>query len=203
MLTINNLSKSFNHLQVLENITFSVDTNEIVVIMGESGIGKSTLLRCIAKLETPDQGEVLINNQAVDNGKIGFIFQNYNLFPHKTIFNNTLEPLLINKVDRTHAIQRVTSYLQRLNIADKAHQYPYQLSGGQQQRAAIARSCALLPEYLCFDEPTSALDEKSIDDVIRIIRDISNQNIGILIVTHDKQFAAQIATRIIYLSKPQ
>jgi len=201
MLEIKNITKRFGDNLVLDNVSLTVAQDEVVVIMGESGIGKSTLLRCIANLETIDDGTISIDGNLSYPGKIGFVFQNFNLFPHKTIFDNCLEPLLINKVDHKTAISRVNDYLTKLKILDKSDQYPYQLSGGQKQRAAIARSCVLLPQYICIDEPTSALDEKSTQDVVEVIQTIAKQQIGILIVTHDMAFAKQVATKIITIEK--
>lgn len=200
MLKILNCSKAFGGLSVLDNVTLEVEKHEIVSIMGPSGIGKSTLLRCICGLEEMDEGVIEIDGLVENrNHKIGYVFQNYNLFPHRTVFENCVDSLYLKEENKEDANARVTTLLQNLNIWDKKDCYPYQLSGGQKQRVAIARACALTPGYICFDEPTSALDAKSCTDVIELIKLLAKDNLGILVVTHDREFAKKISTRIISL----
>lgn len=200
MLKILNCTKSFDGLKILDNVTLQVNKNEIVTVMGPSGIGKSTLLRCICGLEKMDEGEIEIDGLLDEkNQKIGYVFQNFNLFPHRTVFQNCFDPLQIKKESKKDSIDKVDTFLKKLNIYDKKDYYPYQLSGGQKQRVAIARACVLSPSYICFDEPTSALDEKSCNDVIELIQTLAREDLGILVVTHDRDFAERISTRIITL----
>lgn len=202
-LQIKNLNKKFEDLQVLSDVSFEVNKHDIVAIMGPSGVGKSTLLRCICGLEKMDSGSIIVDDENSDNdsskNKIGFVFQNYNLFPHRTVFQNCVDSLLMQKEDRKIAEEKVLRYLRMLSIEDKKEAYPYQLSGGQKQRVAIARACVLSPSYLCFDEPTSALDEKSVFEVISLIQNLAKEELGILVVTHDKTFAQKVSTSIITL----
>lgn len=206
MLKIEHLTKKFNNLLILDDITFNVDKGEIVVIHGESGAGKTTLLRCICNLEKIDSGNIYIdgisiNNQALYQQNIGLVFQNFNLFPHLNILDNlTLSSICKNKNNKKIYEQKALSILERLNIQDKSSFYPYQLSGGQKQRVAIARAIMQHPKILCFDEPTSALDQESINDIISIIKELSKE-MCILIITHDIIFAKKIGTKFIKLEK--
>lgn len=218
-LTVENLSKNFGKTTVFKDISFTVDRGEIVCIMGKSGEGKTTLLRCINNLETVDSGSIKINNLYLCNevnGKIqyaskenmkeirqemGLVFQNYNLFPHMTVMENILEaPLFLKKMNRKDIEKRANYLISELELKDKENNYPYQLSGGQKQRVAIARACMLNPSILCFDEPTSALDESTRSQISKIIRNLASQNIAIIIVTHDNAFVEEIAQRVITLS---
>ncbi|MDD2496360.1 MAG: amino acid ABC transporter ATP-binding protein [Tissierellia bacterium] len=218
-LTVENLSKNFGKTTVFKDISFTVDRGEIVCIMGKSGEGKTTLLRCINNLETVDSGSIKINNLYLCNevnGKIqyaskenmkeirqemGLVFQNYNLFPHMTVMENILEaPLFLKKTNRKDIEKRANYLISELELKDKENNYPYQLSGGQKQRVAIARACMLNPSILCFDEPTSALDESTRSQISKIIRNLASQNIAIIIVTHDNAFVEEISQRVITLS---
>ena len=167
--------------------------------MGPSGIGKSTFLNCITNLIKPDEGSITINNipnTAKEYQKqIGLVFQNYNLFANKTVLENCTLALKYDKIAAPEA--KAMEALEKLKIADKKDEYPSHLSGGQRQRAAIARAIVLKPTILCFDEPTSALDKNSITDVTNIIKELSKEKMGILIVTHDEGFAKDVATRIV------
>jgi len=200
ILVVNNLKKAYQSNVVLNDINVVVKDQEIVSLMGTSGIGKSTLLRCINKLETIDSGEISIKGIAITDKnyqeQIGLVFQNYNLFPHLSVLENLIQPLLIKKIDKETAIKKADELLAKLNILDKKLAYPNQLSGGQKQRVAICRACMLNPKLLCFDEPTSALDAASIEDVKKTIKELSN-DMAILIVTHDENFARAVSTRII------
>ncbi|MGN1405080.1 MAG: amino acid ABC transporter ATP-binding protein [Erysipelotrichaceae bacterium] len=201
-LTVRNLSKSFKDNRVLNNIDFTISENEIVCLMGPSGIGKSTFLNCITNLIKPDNGSITINNipnTAKEYQKqIGLVFQNYNLFANKTVLQNCTLALKYDKIADPEA--KAMEALEKLKIADKKDEYPSHLSGGQRQRAAIARAIVLKPTILCFDEPTSALDKNSIADVTNIIKELSKEKMGILIVTHDEGFARDVATRIVEFS---
>lgn len=218
ILEVNNLSKNFGKTAVFDNISFSVDKGEIVCIKGKSGEGKTTLLRCINNLETPDKGSININgrylfkeenNHMVAASKnelqtivqdIGLVFQSFNLFPHMNVMENLLEAPLFLKKSREDSKKRALELLKMLELEGKENSYPYQLSGGQKQRVAIARACMLEPKVLCFDEPTSALDESTRNQITKIIRNLASQGIAIIIVTHDNAFADEIAEKTITLS---
>ncbi len=216
VLSVENLSKSFGKNMVFHDISFSVNKGEIVCIRGKSGEGKTTLLRCLTSLETPDKGSIKINDmylckeenniikyaqknelQAIRQ-EIGLVFQNFNLFPHMNVMENLMEaPLFLKKDARENIKNRAEELLKSLELEGKENSYPFQLSGGQQQRVAIARACMLNPSVLCFDEPTSALDEQTRGQISKIIRYLSSEGIAIIIVTHDNAFADEIAQKII------
>lgn len=219
-LLVENLSKSFGDTKVFENISFSIEKGEIVCIKGKSGEGKTTLLRCLTTLETPDKGSIKINDKFLyneANGKmesaskerlqeirqeIGLVFQSYNLFPHMNVKENLmLAPNYLKKRSTKDMEKRADELLKQLGLDGKGDSYPYQLSGGQQQRVAIARACMLNPSILCFDEPTSALDEDTRSQISEIIRSLAGQGIAIIIVTHDNTFVDEIAERVITLSE--
>ena len=220
VLEVKNLSKNFGNTIVFKDISFSVNKGEIVCIRGKSGEGKTTLLRCINNLETPDKGSIKINDNYLfreENNhmkyasrseiltirqEIGLVFQNFNLFPHMTVMENLLEaPLFLKKMSVDKIKKRAIELLKQLELEGKENNYPYQLSGGQKQRVAIARACMLNPSILCFDEPTSALDESTRNQISKIIRNLSKQGIAIIIVTHDNSFVDEIAEKIITLSE--
>ena len=190
------IKKSFGALDVLRDISLEVDKGEVLSIIGPSGSGKSTLLRCATGLETPDGGEI------IKNGKIGLVFQNFNLFPHYTVMKNIIDaPIHVDKVSRTEAVARAEKLLAQLGLSDKADAYPYQLSGGQQQRVSIARALALQPKVLFFDEPTSALDPELTGEVLRVIRQLADEHMTMVIVTHEMQFAKELSDRVIFMEK--
>lgn len=214
---IKKLCKSFGSQQVLKDVDLTINEKEIVVLMGPSGCGKTTLLRCLCNLETADGGSIIINgnplcyeedNRVIYTDKkskreiqkdIGLVFQNYQLFPHRTILQNLMDAPVYHKyMSKKEAIQKADDLLEKLQIKDKRDCYPYMLSGGQKQRAAIARACILQPSLLCFDEPTSALDDESINQVMDIMRALSN-DMAILVITHDEAFARKIGTRVIQI----
>lgn len=208
-LQVKALSKSYGNNIVLNQVSFVVQPGEIVCLRGKSGEGKTTLLRCLNRLEKPDSGQILLDeiDIMVENKglpiaeKIGLVFQNYNLFPHKNVMENLLLAPRLLKQGENEMKKRAVELLKQLGIEDKADQYPFQLSGGQKQRVAIARACMLSPQVLCFDEPTSALDRESIEGICRIMLDLSKQGMMILIVTHDEEFAERIAMRSLVLEK--
>ncbi len=208
-LQVKNLTKAYGGNQVLQGVSFEAQSSEILCLRGKSGEGKTTLLRCLNGLEKADSGVIRIDDVEITSlpkhtgiaDKIGMVFQNYNLFPHRNILENLLlAPQLLKQEEET-LLPRAMELLRKLDIEDKAKQYPFQLSGGQKQRAAIARACMLAPAVLCFDEPTSALDRESIEGIQKIITDLSRQGMIILIVTHDEAFADRIATRSLFLEK--
>lgn len=212
ILTVENLSKTFKNQPVINDYNFSIDPNEIVVLVGRSGSGKTTFLRMINNLETADQGTIRINGDVlVENGnyvskekqrnyqnRIGMVFQNYELFPNLSVLENLIEAPLAQKVDtKKNLVEKAMDLLTSMEIADKADAMPSTLSGGQAQRVAIARAMMLNPDILCFDEPTSALDSQTAGGIGRLIQEIASLGTGILIVTHDKEFADKYATRVI------
>ena len=206
MLKVVNLNKSFKQNKVLKDISFDLEKGEVGVLLGKSGAGKTTILRCINDLEKFDSGEIIIDNKSIKSskdmaeirGQIGMVFQNFNLFPHLTVLENIIEsPVHIFKVDRSEAEKTAKELLKLVDLEDKLDAYPFELSGGQQQRVAIARSCALMPKVLCFDEPTSALDSDTIQRVVTIIKKLKDKGMTILIITHDVAFADCVADKII------
>ncbi|WP_448911244.1 amino acid ABC transporter ATP-binding protein [Holdemania massiliensis] len=208
-------AKTFGADPVFENVSLRIDQGEIVCLMGPSGAGKTTLLRCLCGLELPEKGTIALSGTMLcQDGhwcdpvqyrqKIGLVFQNWNLFPHWTVLRNLTEaPVRLKGMNREEAEKKARRLLEQLKIEQKAQAYPNSLSGGQKQRAAIARACMLAPEILCFDEPTSALDEQSALDVTQIIQDLAAQGLGILVVTHDEQFARRTGTRFVRLNELQ
>ena len=212
VLTVENISKQFNNEDVIRDYNLTIDSNEIVVLVGRSGTGKTTFLRIINNLETTDKGSVRINGDAlVEDGnyankeaqrgyqnRIGMVFQNYELFPNLNVLDNLVEAPLAQKVDSRENLEaRALDWLESMDIADKAQNMPSTLSGGQAQRVAIARAMMLDPDILCFDEPTSALDSDTAAEIGKLIQEIAERGTGILIVTHDKEFARNYGTRII------
>ncbi|ATW27433.1 amino acid ABC transporter ATP-binding protein [Candidatus Formimonas warabiya] len=207
LIKINNLSKSFDEIKVLESLNMQVESGEVVAIIGASGSGKSTLVRCIAGLEPVSGGEILLHDTAVvntasTNGKIGMVFQNFNLFPHYTVGKNITMPLkTILKMSDDLAIAKAKALLDKVHILDKFDQYPNNLSGGQKQRVAIARALALEPEIIIFDEPTSSLDPELAHEVFETISDLAKEGQTMLIVTHQINAIRRFATRIVFLNQ--
>lgn len=208
MIEVINLKKKFKDTEVLKDISFDVKDGEIAVVVGKSGAGKTTLMRCINGLEDFDSGELVLNGESIKNnndmkkvrGKIGMVFQNFNLFPHMTVIENIIEaPVNVFGENKEEALKKANDLLKMVDLADKGDNYPFQLSGGQQQRVAIARACALKPDVICFDEPTSALDPESIQNVIDVIKKLKENGMAIIIVTHDIGFCDVIADKIIRL----
>lgn len=206
MLKVKKLNKSFGENKVLNDISFELKSGEIGVILGKSGTGKTTILRCINGLEEFDRGEIIVDDISIKNvkdinkirNKTGMVFQNFNLFPHMSVLENIIQaPISVAKISKEEAINTAKKLLKLVDLEDKINSYPFELSGGQKQRVAIARACALTPKVLCFDEPTSALDAESIKKVINIINELKNKKIAILIITHDIGFANEIGDKII------
>ena len=211
MLKVENLTKRFGKNEVLKGINLEVKNGEIAVIVGPSGGGKTTLLRCINGLELCDNGIVKIDNKYLcEDGKyknkkefnevrrdIGLVFQNFNLFPHMNVLENLIEaPKRVLKKSDEEAKNRATEILSFLGLADKLESYPYELSGGQKQRVAIGRALALNPKLMCFDEPTSALDPGLTEEVAKLIRNLAKDGMSMLIITHDMGFATKVADKI-------
>ena len=198
MLEVKNLSKEFNGHQILRDISFTLKDGEIMTIVGPSGAGKTTLLRIIAGLETKDAGEILIDGKPYDSGKVGVVFQDYNLFPNLNVLQNiTLAPTLVLKKSKTEAEQDARLLLKRLQMSGREQQYPYEFSGGQNPRVAIARALAMKPRILCYDEPTSALDPNLRKEVEKMILSLKKSGLTQLIITHDLNFAENVADQML------
>ncbi|HEY1549329.1 MAG TPA: amino acid ABC transporter ATP-binding protein [Kofleriaceae bacterium] len=207
MISVRTLFKKHGELEVLRGVTAEVGKGETIAVVGPSGGGKSTLLRCLNYLEPFDGGEIVIAGVTLTpttdarrlhelRSKVGMVFQQFNLFPHLTALENiTLAPRVVKKIAATEADRRGRELLARVGLADRAASYPHQLSGGQQQRVAIARALAQDPEVLLFDEPTSALDPEMRDEVLKVIRELAAGSMTMMIVTHEMQFAHDVASR--------
>ncbi len=198
MLEVKNLCKEFNNRPILKDISFTLKDGEIMTIVGPSGAGKTTLLRIIAGLETKDSGEILIDGKPYDPGKVGVVFQDFNLFPNLNVLQNiTLAPTMVLKESKEEADQNAKKLLDQLQMTGREKQYPYQLSGGQKQRVAIARALAMKPRILCYDEPTSALDPNLRKEVEKMILDLKKSGLTQLIITHDLTFAKNVADQML------
>ena len=201
MLEVKNLKKSFGDRVILDNVNLTVKDDEILCIVGPSGAGKTTLLRCITGLDTPDSGEFLMDGEPFDpqgtgasDRVIGVVFQDFNLFPNLSVMENiTLAPTMVLKQPKDEAVKKAQELLAELGLSTKGNLYPWQLSGGQKQRVAIARALAMKPKILCYDEPTSALDPNLRQDVANIILSLKKGGVTQLVVTHDLDFAEEIA----------
>ena len=210
LLKLENLKKSFGKLEVLKGLTTDICKGEVVVMIGPSGGGKSTFLRCMNLLEQPTKGSIVfdgIDIVAADEktknrvrSEMGMVFQHFNLFPHLTILDNiTLAPRLVRGVARAEAEKEALELLARVGLADKAKAYPQQLSGGQKQRVAIVRSLAMHPQVMLFDEPTSALDPEMVGEVLDVMKDLAKNGMTMVVVTHEMRFARDVATRVLFL----
>jgi len=211
VINVDHLSKSFGKTQVLHDISTTVESGEVVALIGPSGSGKSTFLRCLNRLETPTSGRIVIDgtditDKAADitriRQRIGMVFQHFHLFPHMTVLDNiTFAPMRAKGVPREQARARAMDLLARVGLKDKADVFPAKLSGGQKQRAAIARSLAMEPEYMLFDEPTSALDPEMVKEVLEVIRGLAHTGMTMLIVTHEMNFAREAADTVYFLDE--
>ena len=216
MLKISNLKKRFDNTEVLNGIDLEIKEGEILVVVGPSGGGKTTLLRCINALEKADEGNIQVNNNYIcKDGKyvskselkdirkdIGLVFQGFNLFPHLSVLENLIEaPQVVFKQDKQETINKAMNILKFLGLEDKANNYPCELSGGQKQRVAIGRALILEPKLMCFDEPTSALDPGLTGEVSKLIKSLSDKGMAMLIITHDMDFAKNTADRIFSMEK--
>ena len=212
MLEIQNLHKAFDGVDVLKGVSLSVEKGDVVAILGPSGSGKTTFLRCINFLETADQGELIFDGEVFslhdaskkDIGRLrkktAFVFQNYNLFRNKTALQNVTEGLITGrKMHKDTANGIGMRMLQKVGMADKADSYPNQLSGGQQQRVAIARALALGPEIILFDEPTSALDPELTGEVLAVMRQLAQEGMTMLVVTHEMNFAKNVSSKVVFM----
>ena len=211
VLQVNNIRKKFGRNEVLKGISFELEEGQVLAIIGSSGGGKSTLLRCLNFLETPDEGEIWVDGKQLLSDSeeeirrnrlhFGLVFQNFNLFPQYSVLENiTLAPTLLKRGTPAEIRQRALNLLEQVGLTAKADAYPYQLSGGQQQRVAIARALALEPHILCFDEPTSALDPELTGEVLRVIRGLKNSGRTMIVVTHEMDFARSVADKVIFMA---
>ena len=207
MIEVKNLYKKFGDLEVLKGISDTIDEKEVVCVIGASGSGKSTFLRCINMLEQPDTGEVIVDGEVVNKDninrvrqKMGMVFQNFNLFGHMTTLNNVmLAPMKVKKMPKDEARELSIKILDRVGLSDKLDVYPASLSGGQKQRAAIARALAMEPEYMLFDEPTSALDPEMVGEVLEVMKRLAEDGMSMIIVTHEIGFAREVADRVLFM----
>lgn len=223
-LEIRDLHKSYGSLEVLKGISLQARDGDVISILGSSGSGKSTFLRCINLLESPSSGTITVSGESLKlrknkageleaadqkqlermRSEIGFVFQNFNLWPHRTVLENIIEaPVHVLKRSKDEAIARAEELLKKVGLYDKRHNYPSQLSGGQQQRIAIARTLAMDPQVLLFDEPTSALDPELVNEVLAVMRDLAAEGRTMLIVTHEMRFARDVSTQIVFLHQGQ
>ena len=215
ILEVKGFTKSFGDVKVLKGVDFSIEEGEVLAIIGPSGGGKTTLLRCINFLERADGGTLSINDKVIYDGScpsisdaeirenrlhLGMVFQQFNLFPQYTALENvTLAPKLSRKWPEDEILERVKDLLARVGLADKMNNYPCELSGGQQQRVAIARALAMQPDILCFDEPTSSLDPEITGEVLRVIKRLAEENTTMVVVTHEMGFAREVADKVIFI----
>lgn len=214
-----NIWKKFNKLEVLKGIDLEVNEGEVVAVIGPSGGGKSTLLRCLNKLETIDKGSVIIDGEALCTEtatgteyvnkndvrriacKMGMVFQQFNLFPHMTVLENLIEaPVNVQKRDKATVIKEAEALLAKVGLSDKRDEYPRKLSGGQQQRVAIARALAMKPSIMLFDEPTSSLDPELTGEVLKTMRELAEEKMTMVVVTHEMGFAKEVATKVVFMA---
>ncbi|MER5896237.1 amino acid ABC transporter ATP-binding protein [Streptomyces sp. NPDC001876] len=210
LVVLSHVNKHFGALHVLQDIDLTVHRGEVVVVIGPSGGGKSTLCRAINRLETIDSGEIVIDGRPLPaegrelaglRADVGMVFQSFNLFAHKTVMQNvTLGQIKVRKKDRASADERARSLLERVGVASQADKYPAQLSGGQQQRVAIARALAMDPKVMLFDEPTSALDPEMINEVLEVMQQLAHEGMTMVVVTHEMGFARSAANRVVFMA---
>ncbi|WEG07942.1 amino acid ABC transporter ATP-binding protein [Microbacterium horticulturae] len=209
MITVKDLHKSFGDLEVLRGIDYEVAESEVVCVIGPSGSGKSTLLRCLNQLEEVTAGTIIVDGNDLTDPKldinavrteIGMVFQQFNLFPHKSVLDNVaLAPRRVRRISRAQAEERARALLAKVGLADKADAYPEQLSGGQKQRVAIARALAMEPKIMLFDEPTSALDPELVGEVLEVMKDLAIEGMTMVVVTHEMGFAREVGDRVVFM----
>ncbi|MBQ0138994.1 MAG: amino acid ABC transporter ATP-binding protein [Kurthia sp.] len=216
MIRVENLSKSFDDHEVLHDLSIEIPAHQVVAVIGPSGSGKSTFLRCLNGLETLSTGSIEMAGQVLEASmkkkelkqavyairqQTGMVFQQFNLYPHKTVIENVMESLVVvKKLAKIEAQQRAQKLLEKVGLLDKMTSYPSQLSGGQQQRVAIARALAMEPQLMLFDEPTSALDPELVGDVLRVMKQLAEDGMTMIIVTHEMNFARDVADRIVFMA---
>ena len=211
LLQVRGLKKHFSHLEVLRGIDIDIHKGEVVAVIGPSGSGKSTFIRCLNRLEEPTAGEVIFEGQQINTKnadidkirqKIGMVFQNFNLFSNMTIMQNiTAAPINVKKIPKAQAEERALKLLDLVGLKDKAAEYPVRLSGGQRQRVAIARALAMDPDILLFDEPTSALDPEMVGEVLNVMKELAEDGMTMVVVTHEMGFAREVSDRVIFIDE--
>ena len=211
MITVDKLCKNFGSLSVLKNIDAEIKNGEKIVIVGPSGSGKSTFLRCLNLLDQPSAGNIIVDGENITaeecdinmvRQKMGMVFQHFNLFPHLTVIENiTLAPIQLKRMNKEDAIKRAYELLDRVGLREKANEYPIKLSGGQKQRIAIARALAMNPEIMLFDEPTSALDPEMIGEVLDVMKELAEEGMTMVVVTHEMGFARKVASRVMFMDE--
>ena len=212
MIKVEHVQKNFGKLHALKDVSLTIERGDIVSLIGPSGSGKSTLLRCIHGLETIDKGSIQIDGVEMDpsntslyrqqRNRMGFVFQHFNLFPNMTVLENCkLAPIQVLKMSESDAEKVALEYLEKVGLLDKKNAYPNNLSGGQKQRVAIARALCMNPEVMLFDEPTSALDPEMIKEVLEVMKDLGNQGMTMIVVTHEMGFARKVGTRVVFLDQ--
>ena len=210
MISVKNLRKSFNGLQVLQGISTEINRGDVVCVIGPSGSGKSTFLRCLNMLEKPDSGEIIFSgedltspktNLNLHRQKMGMVFQQFNLFPHMTVMENlTCAPVMLGKMTKEEAETKAMDLLGRVGLADRAGEYPNKLSGGQKQRVAIVRALCMDPEVMLFDEPTSALDPEMVGEVLDVMKSLAQRGMTMIVVTHEMGFAREVSNRVLFMA---
>lgn len=209
MIVVKDLKKNYNGLDVLKGIDLTINKGDVVCLVGPSGCGKSTFLRCLTRLEEPDGGTVMLDGKEITErdidatrAQMGMVFQHFNLFPHLTVKKNiTLAPVRLGRMSQAAADKQAMELLERIGLADKADVYPNMLSGGQKQRIAIVRALAMNPEVLLFDEPTSALDPEMVREVLDVIKQLAEEGMTMVIVTHEMGFAREVASRVFFVDE--
>ena len=209
MINVNNLHKYFGENEVLKGIDETINKGEVVVVIGPSGSGKSTFLRCLNLLEVPTDGEIIFEGKNITDKntnineireKMGMVFQQFNLFPHKTVLENlTIAPINVKNKSKEEAVKKANDLLKKVGLLDKADAYPSSLSGGQKQRIAIARALAMEPDVMLFDEPTSALDPEMVGEVLNVMKDLAKEGMTMIVVTHEMGFAREVGDRFIFM----
>jgi len=209
VIQVRNLLKDFGKTQVLKGIDMDIHKGDVVCVIGASGSGKSTFLRCLNMLEVPTGGSIIFEDADLTNDKVdlnlhrqkmGMVFQQFNLFPHLTILDNlTLAPIMLKKLPKAEAEEKALALLDRVGLADRAKDYPNQLSGGQKQRVAIVRALCMEPEVMVFDEPTSALDPEMVGEVLEVMKDLARGGMTMVVVTHEMGFAREVSNRVVFL----
>jgi ABC-type polar amino acid transport system ATPase subunit len=209
MIKVKKLNKSFDDLHVLKDIDISVKESDVVCLIGASGSGKSTLLRCLNFLEIKDSGKIIIEGEEINKethdlnkirAKVGMVFQHFYLFPHKTVLENVMEaPIHVKGVEKSQAKEEAKALLKKVGLADKENVYPSKLSGGQKQRVAIARALAMKPDIMLFDEPTSALDPELVGEVLATMKELAEEGMTMIVVTHEMGFAKEVADWAVYM----